>query len=380
MIMQNSRSSVLKNSLVLLFVSVLAACGTSKKNSGGYYQDDGPGNKRVNIDAVPNATPRAEPFNKATLRPYVVNGKRYVPLMSAEGFLEEGRASWYGKKYHGRKTSTGEVYDMYKMTAAHPTLPLPSYVRVTNVVNQRSVIVRVNDRGPFIGNRIVDLSYVAARKLGVVSSGTGNVIVESLSTYIPSTVTSRSNAAQKTTNSRVNIDTSVKPQGEILAAGKDNPNYRYSLPSSSQSIPPSSPQSELQSSSPQSPQLIPSYGDSSTNVNNTSGQTNQSANRTPQQAQQQYSKNNPQQNNPQQYQQAQPRFSAGQWIQVGAFSSRQNAEKLVSRLNVSGYQNTQVKPLNSLFKVLVGPISQKQVGATQRSLKTNGYSAILVKP
>lgn len=364
--MQKSQFSLYKLFIVLLLGSILAACGTGgKKRSGGYYQDDGPGRKKVNIDSVPNATPRDEPINQATLKPYSINGKRFVPLRSAEGFVQEGRASWYGKKYHGRKTSNGEIYDMYKMTAAHPTLPLPSYVRVTNVVNQRSVIVRVNDRGPFIGNRIIDLSYVAARKLGVVSSGTGNVIVESISSnYRENTATQKPVNASSVTNRAYNGG-GVQPQGEIPAA---NQNYRYSLPASQQAQR-SVPQTSQQQASKQRPQLVPSY----------SG-TNNQAKQTYNQTSPQTSQNQTPQSGVSQYQAVPPRFSAGQWIQVGAFSVRNNAEKLVSRLNTSGYQNTQVRQENSLYKVLVGPVSQQQVFSTQRSLKTNGYSAIIVKP
>lgn len=355
--MKNSRSTMFKFPLILLLASILAACGTSKKNSGAYYQDDGPGKKRVDIESIPDAIPRFEPFNKATLKPYTVNGKRYVPLQSEAGFLEEGRASWYGKKYHGRKTSTSEVYDMYKMTAAHPTLPLPSYVRVTNVANQRSVVVRLNDRGPFIGDRIIDLSYVAAQKLGVVSSGTGNVIVESLSSNYENTTTT-----QKAFSNPAYSSSAVQPQGEITAGNE----YRYNLPASQQSVTKTAPQliPTPQSPSPQSPQrpqLVPSAGGSVGDAG--SKQTNQAYN-----------------NTPQQNQVTQPRFSTGQWIQTGAFSTRKNAEKLVARLNGSGYQNVQINQQNSLYKVLVGPISQQQTASTQRSLKVNGYAAILAKP
>jgi rare lipoprotein A len=107
-------------------------------------------------------------------------GKSYRPLTSVQPFKQRGLASWYGKRFHGQKTSSGEPYDMYKMTAAHPTLPIPSYVRVTRVSNGKSVIVRVNDRGPFHSNRIIDLSYVAAYKLGYLQSGQAEVSIEAI--------------------------------------------------------------------------------------------------------------------------------------------------------------------------------------------------------
>ena len=128
-------------------------------------------------DAVPTAEPLAAYGNKS---PYTVLGRTYRVLPSAKGYRERGTASWYGKKFHGRRTSMREPYDMYAMTAAHKTLPLPSYVRVTNLDNGRSAVIRVNDRGPFVEGRIIDLSYAAAARLGVVGSGTGRVEVEAI--------------------------------------------------------------------------------------------------------------------------------------------------------------------------------------------------------
>jgi rare lipoprotein A len=113
-------------------------------------------------------------------RPYIALGKTYTPLTVAGNFKERGIASWYGKKFNGERTSSGETYDMYAMTAAHPTLPLPSYARVTNLTNQKSVIVRINDRGPFLHDRVIDLSYTAAYKLGIIGDGSSEVEVESI--------------------------------------------------------------------------------------------------------------------------------------------------------------------------------------------------------
>ena len=153
------------------------APSAAPKRGGAYYQDDGPGdNAPADIDAIPDAVPQAEPLHRFANRPYAVLGRNFVPLATASGYRARGIASWYGKKFHGQKTSSGELYDMYAMTAAHPTLPIPSYVRVTNPGNQRSVIVRVNDRGPFHADRIIDLSYTAAYKLGYVN--TGSTLVE----------------------------------------------------------------------------------------------------------------------------------------------------------------------------------------------------------
>ena len=157
------------------------AVGAPAASTGGYLAGDGPGTDApANLDEIPDAVPQNEPPHRYANRPYVALGKTYTPLTATGNFKERGIASWYGKKFHGQRTSSGEVYDMYGMTAAHPTLPIPSYVRVTNVANQKSVVVRINDRGPFLHERVIDLSYVAAHKLDIIGSGSGEVEVESL--------------------------------------------------------------------------------------------------------------------------------------------------------------------------------------------------------
>lgn len=147
---------------------------------GKFYLDDGPPDdwQEIDVAAIADAVPRYEKPRANCARPYIEFGARYQPLCEARGFRQEGVASWYGRRYHGNLTAMGEVYDVYKMTAAHPTLPLPSYARVTNKKNGRSVVVRVNDRGPFLGGRIIDLSFAAAHKLDIARHGTGEVIVE----------------------------------------------------------------------------------------------------------------------------------------------------------------------------------------------------------
>jgi len=151
------------------------------KYSGGFYQDDGPGDQvPQDIDAIPDAVPRAEPLHRFANNPYSVLGRDYVPLRALAPYKARGIGSWYGRKFHGQKTSSGEPYDMYGMTAAHPTLPIPSYVRVSNPANGRSVVVRINDRGPFHAGRLIDLSWTAAYKLGYIGSGSTVVEVESV--------------------------------------------------------------------------------------------------------------------------------------------------------------------------------------------------------
>jgi rare lipoprotein A len=152
-----------------------------------------PGRKPIDIDSIPDAVPKVEPRSKRGNPPfYSVAGKRYYVMASADGFVERGVASWYGPTFHGGSTSIGESYDMYGMSAAHKTLPLPAYVRVTNLKNGKSVVVRVNDRGPFVSNRVIDLSYTAAAKLDMLKEGTTLVEVRALTPDAPDPVVTRS--------------------------------------------------------------------------------------------------------------------------------------------------------------------------------------------
>ena len=181
--------------VILVFVaSGLAGCSSTPRKeqsavpppppqakAGGYYLDDGPGdNPPPDLKSIPDAVPRNEPLNPYANRPYQVAGVSYTPINERKGFSQEGIASWYGRRFHGKKTSSGEIYDMYGMTAAHPTLPIPSYAKVTSLESGKSVIVRVNDRGPFHSGRVIDLSYSAAYKLGIVGKGSARVRVESV--------------------------------------------------------------------------------------------------------------------------------------------------------------------------------------------------------
>lgn len=159
----------------LLLLSLLSGC------SGIEQKDGGPRPGSIDVSSIPDAEPTAEPRSKyGNPVSYEVFGKRYYVMNSSKGYVERGIASWYGNKFHGRRTSSGETYDMYAMTAAHKELPLPTYVEVTNLRNGRQVIVRVNDRGPFHENRIIDLSYTAAAKLDIINTGTGLVEVRAI--------------------------------------------------------------------------------------------------------------------------------------------------------------------------------------------------------
>ena len=168
--------------LLLLFgfsLALLSGCGTRVA-----VERDGPGSR--DVSQVPDAVPRVEPLSRGgNPESYVVFGKRYYPMKSSLGYVERGIASWYGSKFHGRNTSNGEVYDMYRMTAAHKTLPLPTFVEVTNLENGRQVVLRVNDRGPFHSNRIIDLSYAAASRIGMLGKGTALVEVRAIDPRAP---------------------------------------------------------------------------------------------------------------------------------------------------------------------------------------------------
>ncbi|MGB9130222.1 MAG: septal ring lytic transglycosylase RlpA family protein [Thiobacillus sp.] len=179
--------------IAAVFGLALAGCGstppaptkpaspTATAKGGGYYLDDGPeATPPPNLDAVPDAVPREEPLHRFANRTYVALGNTYTPQTERRAHSQEGLASWYGRRFHGKKTASGEPYDMYAMTAAHPTLPIPSYARVTALDTGKSVVVRINDRGPFHSSRIIDLSYTAAYKLGYLSRGSTRVRVESL--------------------------------------------------------------------------------------------------------------------------------------------------------------------------------------------------------
>ncbi|MEK7232004.1 MAG: septal ring lytic transglycosylase RlpA family protein, partial [Pseudomonadota bacterium] len=168
-----------------ILLAVLAGCGTTPKREspapvarapdaatvpsrpatprgGGYYLNDGPGdNPPPNLEQVPDAVPKREPLHRGAMRPYNVMGQNYTPMTRLVPYKARGTATWYGRRYHGQQTSSGEIYDMYQMTAAHTTLPIPSYARVTNLATNKSVVVRINDRGPFHSDRLIDLSYTA---------------------------------------------------------------------------------------------------------------------------------------------------------------------------------------------------------------------------
>jgi len=183
--MKNTQT-ILKWVVTLLAVGFLTACSHMSTNDDGAPDDD------FDVSALHDAVPKSEGKSKyGNPASYTALGKRYHVMARSDGFKDKGKASWYGRKFHGRKTSSGEVYNMYGMTAAHKTLPIPCYVKVKNLDNGKETVVRVNDRGPFHAGRVIDLSYAAAKKLGVYPKGTANVVIETISPTPPALLASR---------------------------------------------------------------------------------------------------------------------------------------------------------------------------------------------
>ncbi|MGZ5228426.1 MAG: septal ring lytic transglycosylase RlpA family protein [Burkholderiales bacterium] len=195
----------------------------ARSRGGGYYLDDGPGEAPpANLDSIPEPVPQFESLHRGAMRPYVVMGQTYTPMTELAPYKARGIASWYGRRYHGKQTSTGEVYDMYGMTAAHPLLPLPSYVRVTNIATGKSVIVRVNDRGPFIDSRLIDLSYTAAHRLGVLAGGSAMVEVEAvIPEAVPDTLIGTARRQTRLADSAAAVAAGVTAPANVSVAKPD---------------------------------------------------------------------------------------------------------------------------------------------------------------
>lgn len=168
-------------SLLFILILALTACSTTTSSRRYPLRQDKPPSFKINANRIPNAVPKAEPLSKrGNPKSYVVFGHRYYVLKSARGYHATGMASWYGMKFHRFQTANGDYYNVAGMTAAHKTLPLPTYLQVTNLRNGKKIIVKVNDRGPFVGNRLIDLSYVAAKKLDMTGSGTAPVAIRAI--------------------------------------------------------------------------------------------------------------------------------------------------------------------------------------------------------
>ncbi|MES2831986.1 MAG: septal ring lytic transglycosylase RlpA family protein [Pseudomonadota bacterium] len=341
-------------------VPPLPAAGSGR---GGYYQDDGPGEAPPSdLQAIPDATPQIEPYGKRGNRPYVVFGKTYTPFTDDRPLKQRGIGSWYGKKFHGQKTSSGELYDMYKMTAAHPTMPLPSYARVTNVANGAQVIVRVNDRGPFHSGRIIDLSYTAALKLGYLSRGSSELEVERL---LPDEI-ARINSGQQGSVTRMagsltSIPSSAKP---ITQSNNAPVSLPVSLLPSSNPLPNSPP-----SSAPSAavPGLSPSSTMAAVSVVTTPVASSL----------EDFLASQPDS--------AVPTLPGGFYLQFGAFSQIANADTMRERL-MQAWPPTlptlSTQPNGAVFRLVSGPFATRDDALRAAALLADGSleKPLIVQP
>lgn len=196
---------------VVLLLLGLAGCGGES-----VVRDGAPDRHAVDLESIPDAVPKTEPKSRyGNPQEYTVWGKTYQTLSHSQNFVERGKASWYGTKFHGRRTSSGERYNMYAMTAAHKSLPIPTYVRVTNLDNGKSVTVRVNDRGPFHENRIIDLSYAAAARLDMLGHGTANVEIRAIHPDQPQPAPAQATAAS---NALVAPEPGMEPVSQTVTS------------------------------------------------------------------------------------------------------------------------------------------------------------------
>jgi rare lipoprotein A len=312
------------------------AAGTAPPGRGRFYLDDGPGDRPLaELQKVPDAVPRAEPLHSRANRPYVIFGRQYEPMTRLEPFRERGIATWYGRRYHGRPTSIGEIYDMYGMTAAHPTLPLPSYARVTNVRTGRSVIVRVNDRGPFLHGRVIDLSYAAAAKLAAALPGSAEVEVELITQFdTPPAVTASS--ASRADPGPVVVPVSQEVQVRPVPAASLPPLRAEEAPKV-----PAAPPSAATSSAV-TPSAITSSAITSSAAPPAAAPSSLSDGLLP-----------------------------GRYVQLGAYQSREGAEAALARLRASGLpEPVEVRRDGALHKLVAGPYAQPiEAQAAQRRLR-----------
>lgn len=291
------------------------------------------------VSGIPDAVPKVEPKSKyGNPESYVVFGKRYHTKSSSKGHVERGLASWYGKKFHGRRTSSGERYDMYAMTAAHKTLPLPTYARVTNVKNGRSAVVKINDRGPFHGRRVIDLSYSAAKKLGVVSKGTAMVEIRTIDPSSPQSVEEDTFLASDDGGSAA----PAQARKEVVVVQRTSPKTKPKAGSRTEKTPVQVAKAD-KAPKPETKVTVATSD-------------------------------------------VKPRHAVGSamYLQVGAFGSRTNAEQLRRRLVDNIAEQVQVRTASgkkaTLYKVRVGPLESRTSakGVSQRLASLGLKSAHIV--
>lgn len=294
-------------------VGLLSGCSSTGD------KDSAPSNA-PDLSGIEDAVPKAEPKSKyGNPKSYVVFGKRYHTKSSSNGHVERGLASWYGKKFHGRKTSSGERYDMYAMTAAHKTLPLPTYARVTNVSNGRSAVVKINDRGPFHGKRVIDLSYSAAKKLGVVSKGTAMVEIRAIDPNRPESSRKSEFFASTSTKSK---SKAKAPVSKPVVVARKTPVKTKSKPAARVEKPPTQ-VAKVEKVAASAPKVA---------VATTKEKPRQAS-------------------------------GSSMYLQVGAFGNRLNAEQLRKRLVDNLAEQVQVRTADGkkprLYKVRVGPLDSR---------------------
>lgn len=317
---------------------ILGGCASDCRN----VADGSTDYRHLNPSGIPDAVPRVEPKSKSgNMATYVARGKRYYTKQESAGHVERGVASWYGKQFNGRRTSSGERYDMYAMTAAHKTLPLPTYARVTNIENGRSAVVRINDRGPFHGPRVIDLSYAAATKIGVVANGTAMVEVRAIDPGRPDSAAGPIMAANRPATESPNFASSTPPArhdisidlGESIAPTESVTTRERAVAAAAAVI----------DSRPIPTVASADERDASANrdsIASAAGESRSTAAVT-----------------------GEPGGGGGQglYVQVGAFGDRQNAERLRERLSPQLDEQVRVQRPGAdganLYKVRVGPLA-----------------------
>ncbi|WP_257174376.1 septal ring lytic transglycosylase RlpA family protein [Colwellia sp. M166] len=309
----------------ILLMILLSACST---NYGRYqHKHDSTPSRLPSVSELHDATPRAETHSRGGNKHYQVRGKHYQVLKSAENFSQTGTASWYGRKFHGHLTSNGEIYDMYAMSAAHKNLPLPTYLKVVNNNNGRSVIVRVNDRGPFHQNRIIDLSYSAAYKLDMLKTGTANVTISAITDFSAKTL------AQLKTNHGYLAESQAKVTPLAQPTTATSSTKSAIIKTKNKAV-------VSIITDKKAPKAI--AGDTESQLSDNSNKA--------------------------------------QYIQIFASSSKTQATKLLTALSAQYKQKTQLEEINGIFRVLVGPIERSDnITKLLLAIKRDGYPNAFVR-
>ncbi|TFW24859.1 septal ring lytic transglycosylase RlpA family protein [Duganella callida] len=323
---------------------------------GGYYQDDGPGDSPPpNLIDTPDAEVRNDPLLARANKPYVVFGKTYTPITDDQPYSQVGVGSWYGKKFHGQRTSSGELYDMYKMTAAHPILPIPSYARLTNLVTGATVIVRINDRGPFHSNRAIDVSYTAALKLGLLGKGSHELKIDRILPEEIDRILATRDGLATSTKARL----TPEPKAKLAAA-----------------TPGTAPTPSVTATMIEQPLVLqpqPVSGTAATTATTAATsaapkdiETLMLADRAPVS----YAAPVPA-----------PALAGGFYLQLGAYARNENAEAVRGKLAANGVNGLEVVQGGSVFRLFSGPFASRQEAqqAAQALPSSLGLKPIIVQ-